>query len=138
MWDNDDDFNLSYSSYDDFYSGYSEFSDPIIDNGPEQSTPPSSQVSDSNYQIANNDPSIIFSSNIDQTKTFLRDHLNLPISSLRTVHPPGLVILRLEDFALIRNDSRCSRIIKHILYIPTPGSELKHPDFNTSVQVLNK
>lgn len=134
--DFDDDFNLSYSSYDDMYSGYSEFSDPIIDYGTEQSNPVSPEVSDSNYQIANNDPSIIFSSNINQTKTFLRDRLNLPISSLRTTHPPGLVILRLEDFALIRNDSRCSRIIKHILYVPTQGSELRHPDFNTAVNFL--
>lgn len=139
MSDFDCDFD-SYS-YGDFSYDYDpEYSEPIIENVPqyEKHQSQSHEIIDNNYKIADNDPSIVFSSSIDQTRSFIRKNLNLSVSSLRSTHAPGLVILRLEDFALIRNDSRCSRIIKQILYIPTPGSQERHPDLHTALNVLNK
>lgn len=127
--------------YDDYPSNDIEsiFNDSYSDNDLSKPSPSfDSPVSDSNYKIADNDPSIILNHNLSQTKTFLREHLNIHISSLRGSNVPGLVILRLQDLNLIREDTRCKRVTPNILFLSIPGSTIKHPDLSTALSVLNK
>ena len=79
-----DEFGSSYSSYDEYcsYDPDPMFYDPNNYDDYSQSPPSNdTEVPDSNYKVADNDPSIIFNNNISQAKTFIRERLNIPISS---------------------------------------------------------
>ena len=85
-----------------------------------------------------NDNSIAFSTSINQSKQFIHQNLGISISKLKSHTINGLVVLRLQDFNLVRNDSRCHRSIPHLLILPTDLSQFsqEHPDFFYSLKHL--
>lgn len=68
-------------------------------------------------EVNQHNDNLAISASIDQSREFLQGTLQIPISQLKHSGIPGLVILRLSDFATIRNDKRCQRFIPHILFL---------------------
>lgn len=89
-------------------------------------------------QIDPSDNSIAFSTSINQSKQFIHQNTGISISKLKSHPINGLVVLRLQDFNLIRNDSRCHRSIPHLLILPTDINQFskEHPDFFLSLKHL--
>lgn len=81
-------------------------------------------------------PNIVYSESLQQSRKFLSQVFNIPPSNFKRFHVPGLIILRLEDFALLRNDSRSSRIIPHILVNADLNALSNNPDFLTCIAQL--
>lgn len=125
-WDLEEEFSqpeLSYSDDQNYLIQDIEYAQP-------STSPP--------VEVPDDEPNIAFSTSINQSKHFLFENLNISPSSLHSRHVPGLIILRLEDFAVIRNDQRNNREIPHILIGP-PSEEFlnQHPDFKNSFIALN-
>ena len=127
------DFSYSNSEEESYDLQYSDpvFSDPISepdvlsllnDEEPIQDYIPAQSAAD--------DPNIAISTSIAQSKKFIEDNLGVSMRDLRVTHIPGLVILRLEDFALIRDVSKLHRAVPHLIIGP-PNEEFlyQHPDF---------
>ena len=55
-------------------------------------------------ELCPDDNNIAFSTSINQSREFISRNLGINPSSLRQHHVPGLIILRLEDFCIIRNE----------------------------------
>ena len=106
----------------------------LLDNDetsvPHNSSPPP--------QIDTNDAAIAYSTSINQTREFLQSNFNIPISSFRTNHVPGLIILRLQDISSIRVDGKRKLQVPHILYSPCPGSNFSHPELEQIMGELYK
>ena len=96
---------------------------------------------DSNAEIviqpSQDNPNIVYSNNLQRSREFLSQVFNIPPTQFKRFHIPGLIILRLEDFALIRNDNRCARIIPHILVNGDLNGLSNNPDFTTAINQLN-
>lgn len=86
---------------------------------------------------AENDSDIFLSTSINQSKSFLEQKLGLPVFRLSKVKPPGLIILRLEDFSQIRNTSLShSKEIPHIIVIPQSNNFVRdHNDFTSALDL---
>lgn len=83
------------------------------------------------------DPSIAISNSIDQSRQLIQSKLNIDPSSLRHRNVPGIVILPLKDFNLIRKDARHGRTFKHILVIPSGENfTVIHQDFAQAISAL--
>lgn len=96
---------------------------------PETTSPP--------VEVDNNDDRVAFSLSINQSRLFIQDHLGISHHALRANHVPGLVILRLEDFALIRDTTQRHRQIPHLLYLANPSdNDELHPELNYIAQFL--
>lgn len=80
-------------------------------------------------------PSIVMSDSIQQSRGYIQQVLGNPGSQLHLLHTPGLVILPIQDFNLIRNDTRNNRIIRHLIIFPhlDPNFERDHIDFYNSI-----
>lgn len=91
-------------------------------------------------QVDPNDNSIAFSTSINQSKRFIYKNLGLSVSKLKSNNIHGLVVLRLQDFSLIRNDTRCQRKLPHLLILPRNPEEFSeiHTDFYNSLKHLYK
>lgn len=91
-------------------------------------------------QIDPSDNSIAFSTSINQSKQFIHQNLGVSVSKLKSHPINGLVILRLQDFNLIRNDSRCHRELPHLLILPSNLDQFsrEHEDFFFSLKHLYK
>ena len=70
------------------------------------------------FENADDSPSVFFSDNIDNSKRFVQQILNNRSRQLHITHTPGLVILPIQDFNLIRNDTRHNRVIRHLIIFP--------------------
>lgn len=81
-------------------------------------SPTPAPVPTPHVQVDSTDPSTFFSSSLSETKEFLRGNLGLSTHDLRHAPHNGLIVLSLNDFSLIRNDLRNSRIIPHLIYFP--------------------
>lgn len=136
---------MDYSSYEEDYSYDLSYSNDFPDNDQdifnflddEQTVPtPTTTTPSPPPQISNNDDSIAFSSSINQSRKFLQEHYNIPISAFRTSGIPGLIILRLQDISSIRVDANRRIQIPHLLYSPTPNSE--HPELIEILHLLHK
>lgn len=69
-------------------------------------------------QISFPDSSIAFCHSIEQSQNLIYKRFNLDNHSFRSRLPPGLIILPLKEFNLIRKDNRCHRDIPHVLFLP--------------------
>ena len=87
-------------------------------------------------QIADDDNSIAFSTSINQSRKFISESLGIPASTLYHSDVSGLIVLRLKDFTLIRNDSRHRRIVPHLLVLPDDSFPQNHPDFFAALNTL--
>lgn len=78
---------------------------------------------------------IVMSSSIQQSRGYIQQVLNNPNSQLHQLHTPGLVILPIQDFNLIRNDTRNNRVIRHLIIFPhlDPNFNRDHIDFSNSI-----
>lgn len=121
-----------YDSLTDYFSDdsqafhHDQFKDLSYSETPEPLPPPSIP-----------DPSIAISNSIDQSRQLIQSKFNFDCSSLRHHNVPGIVILPLKDFNLIRKDDRHGRILKHILVIPAGNDfQVIHKDFAQAILVL--
>lgn len=86
---------------------------------------------------AENDADIFLSTSINQSKKFLEGVLGIPAFRLSKVRPPGLIVMRLEDFSNIRNTSIShSKEVPHIIVIPKSNNFVQdHPDFTSALDL---
>lgn len=83
------------------------------------------------------DPRVLFSKSVPQTRDYILGCLGLTTQELKASHSPGFIILRLEDFCLIRNEHRSERQIPHIFIHHVDGDFLsRHPDLLDYATVL--
>ena len=92
---------------------------------------PPTEFIDQHIQTSPDNPSIFQSDSIELSRQFIQQVINNPSPILHNMHTPGLVILPIQDFNLIRNDTRNNRVIRHIIVFPTldPNFERDHFDF---------
>ena len=127
----EEDGEFEFNPYDS--DTYPENNRIIVENEQE-----STQTYSPPPEVADGDPSIALSFSLNKSREFIHKNLNIPIGKLKSYHPLGLVVLRLEDFSLLRNDQRRLKKIPHLLIVPTEGFNSAHPDFSASIEVLNK
>lgn len=131
-WEDDDGPATQYSG--EFYSA--EYEEEEISDGIENRNahprPPSPEV-----QVAANDTDIYLSESINQSKNFLERRMGIPVTKLSKVRPPGLIILRLEDFCQIRNVSMThKKELPHIIVIPQSNNFVRdHEDFTAALDL---
>lgn len=87
-------------------------------------------------QPSEDNPNIVYSESLNESRKFLSEVFHVDPSSFKRFHIPGLIILRLEDYGLLRNDSRSSRVIPHLLINADPNGLVSNPDFVTALQAL--
>lgn len=136
--------------YDDSYYYEEDYSEPnyevtYADPGFEIDIPqliealdePNSNENETIPEICPDDNHIAFSNSINQSREFISQNLGIHPSNLRQHHVPGLIVLRLEDFCIIRNESRNNRTVPHIIVSP-PDDEFiqNHPDFAACFSTL--
>ena len=88
-------------------------------------------------EISVPDPSIAICHSIEQSQQLIQEQFNRSSSTLRTDPIPGIVVLPLKDFNLIRKDHRSNRQFTHLLV--TPAGEnfpLVHTDFAQAIEFL--
>lgn len=119
-------YNLSYEDNSSFQ--LPDLIDAVDQYNQEHSTD-TLQVSDESNDIA-------YSESIPQTRSYISSHFNCDYSNLHRDHIPGLLILRLEDFCLLRQPPN-SRIIPHLIIGP-PDQEFcdNHLDFQSCFNAL--
>lgn len=99
----------------------------------------SSQASFPLPEINIPDPSIAICHSIEQSQQLIQKQFNRDSSTLRTNPIPGIVILPLKDFNLIRKDHRNNREFNHILVTPAGENfSVVHNDFAQAIQLLCK
>lgn len=127
--------------YDDDYSYYSfeeeQVPEVFYDPTQAQTTAPSPVTPPP--QPADNDPSVVKFYSINSSRQYIQTNLNIQPNQLRQLDLPGLVILRMSDYSLLRNDSRCHRIVPHLFVVANTDDFIsRHPEFATCIQVLNQ
>lgn len=129
-----DDFAI-YSSPSYEYEYFSQEEEDIPDDIENRNAHP--RPSSPKVIAADNDSDIFLSESINQSKVFLERKLGIPSTRLSKVKPPGLVILRLEDFCTLRN--QCSTHKKptpHIIVIPQSNNFVRdHNDFTAALDL---
>ena len=137
MFSDDSNYYSEEESYDIQYSP-PVFSDPTSDIDVMSLLDDEEPIQDNiPPQSASDDPNIARSTSILQSKHFLEESLGISMRDLRVHHIPGLVILRLEDFALIRDVSRLHRAVPHLIIGPPDQQFLdNHPDFATCFSAI--
>lgn len=122
--------------YDDISSDfYSDDSQLFAKYQLHQSTHPKAPLPLPEINIP--DPSIAICHSIEQSQQLIQKQFNRDSSTLRTNPIPGIVILPLKDFNLIRKDHRNNREFKHILVLPAGENfSLVHKDFAQVIQLL--
>lgn len=83
------------------------------------------------------DDAIAFSTSIDHSKQLIFKTFGIHTSKLRTHPIPGLVVMPLKDFGLIRKDHRHHRSFPHLLVLPVGDNfQMNHPDFAKAMEKL--
>ena len=130
------------TSYDVYYSddGIPSMSAPAPDiysllNASLSDTP--SSHSSPPPQIATNDPAIAFSTSINQSRVLIQNCFGTSSSNIYHSNVPGLIVLRIQDFSLLRADSRSGRLVPHFLIHGPSLDTLRHPDFARALDILN-
>lgn len=133
----------SYFEYDITYSSPSS-SDNLIPPGSEDpiygliNNSLQNDISNSPPpQIDNSDPAIAYSTSIRQSRLLLSSCFGTDSYHMRNNPIPGLVVLRIQDFGLLRDDSRCHRVVPHLLINLNNTDPMRHPDFINALNVLN-
>lgn len=123
---------------EDFYSYEyeEELSQPLL-NVDDQNDHSITEISSPPPQLADSDNSIAYSTSITQSRHFLLQNLGIPTSAFRHSDVCGLIVLRLKDFGLIRQDSRSHRVTPHLLILPTQDFDENHPDFFAALNALS-
>lgn len=126
--------------YDPSFEQGSEIFSLLENDNTNEETQHQNQNNSPPPQVDPNDNSIAISTSINQSKRFIHQNLGIPVSQLKSSNIHGLVILRLQDFPLIRNDTRCNRQLPHLLILPKDQAsfERDHPDFYHSLIHLHK
>ena len=84
------------------------------------------------------DNSTAFCLSLNQSRKLLHESFGISASSLRYKPVPGLVILPLKDYNLIRKDDRHNRTLPHIIIIPNDENfNVAHPECAQFIQILN-
>ena len=109
------------------------YPDPLI--FPPSHQPHESSSNSSDLEVATDSSSIYRSDSIERSRQFIQQVLGNPGPNLHILHTPGLVILPIQDFNLIRNDTRNNRVIRHLIIFPhlDPNFERDHYDFVNSI-----
>lgn len=137
--------DLEYYSYDDSYDS-SYFDDRMLmDSQPREDISIHAVEDQLHHQtpsppveVANDDDRIAFSLSVNQSRLFLQNTLGISHNALRSSHVPGLVILRLEDFNVIRDTSSRNREVPHFLYLANPADNDEfHPELDRMFTFLN-
>ena len=82
--------------------------------------------------------SIAFSTSIDHSKQLIFKTFGIHSHQLRTHPIPGLVVMPLKDFGLIRKDHRHHRSFPHFLVLPVGDNfPMIHPDFAQAIEKLH-
>lgn len=133
---------MEYDSYEeDYYSYEEDFNSSLMEEDCSQMfhreqlqemppSPPPSQCPD--------DPDIIFSQSIKESKKLLENALGYPTKALKIHRPHGLVVIPLECFNALRvYDGPPRRPIPHFIWKPSSDqSRLNHPDFQTALALI--
>ena len=84
------------------------------------------------------DNSTAFCTSLHQSRRLLHEVFNISSSSLRYHPVPGLVILPLKDYNLIRKDDRHNRTLPHIIVLPNDENfNVAHPECAKFIELLN-
>lgn len=127
MWDDD----YSYYSFEEESIPEVNYTLPDTFHDPQPPTPPP--------ETPEGDTSIVRFHSINSSRDFIQNNLGVPPSQLRNAQLPGIVILRLSDYSLLRNDSRCHRLVPHLFVVAnTEDFPQRHPEFAAAIQVLNQ
>lgn len=90
----------------------------------------------STVEIASDDSSIAYSNSVIASRSFLRDHFGPNLNTFHASGVFGLIVMRLEDFSLIRSDNRSNREFPHFLIFPNEDFPDNHPDFLKCLQLF--
>lgn len=102
--------------------------DPILETLESQFPPPEPYPTE---------PNILFSRSIPQTRDYIKGCLGLTTQTLKASHASGFIIMRLEDFCLIRNETRGERQVPHVFIHHVDDTFLlRHPDLREFAHVL--
>ena len=97
------------------------------------------EVNESPPQSIYPDNSVAFCTSLSQSKEFLHKNFGISTSQLRSINIPGIVVLSIKDYNLIRKDHRNHRIFPHLLVCSTgPDFSIIHTDFAQAIELLNK
>lgn len=137
------DSEISYGS--DFYDSYYSFEDDVpIESYLEEETINERSSSQPSPQDIPKPPSpsilsdaIALFHSINQSKKALREITGMDTPSLRTHNVPGLIVLPIKDFSLVRNDTRSNRKLDHFIILPNSEDfQRGHPDLAQMIDLL--
>ena len=85
------------------------------------------------------DNSTAFCNHLNQSRKLLLETFGVHPSSLRYKPIPGVIILPLKNYNLIRKDDRHNRTCPHIIAIPNDENfNVVHPELSHFIQLLNQ
>lgn len=84
------------------------------------------------------DDQVHFSTSLNSSATTIQNVLKIPPTRLSKDRPPGLIILRLEDFCMIRRPaSNHHKEVPHIIVFPKHENFVTdHPDFTSCMDAF--
>lgn len=70
-----------------------------------------------NANVDENNQNVLWSPSVEHSRSTIQQVLGCSPSQLRSSPFNGLVVLRLQDFCLLRNDKRCQRLFPHLIFL---------------------
>lgn len=143
-----------FSDFAEYEESYEEFPDveydcemdePFLSDDSEMfhrdqlNEKPEEKVSEPPPESIYPDNSVAYCVSLNQSKEFLQNNFGISTNSLRFNNIPGIIILSLKDYNLIRKDHRNHRKLPHLLICPSgPDFPVIHSDFAQAIQILNQ